>query len=72
MVSHVSPDLAEQINHALNRPLRKGLPKLEARFYMSAVYPRDDSHNKTLLKFAKLDYNILQKIYQKDLSDILR
>ncbi|KAJ0024462.1 hypothetical protein Pint_07422 [Pistacia integerrima] len=34
-VSCVSPRLAEQINHALNCPLRKGIPRLHARFYMS-------------------------------------
>ncbi|XP_031285453.1 (-)-germacrene D synthase-like [Pistacia vera] len=71
-VSCVSPRLAEQINHALNCPLRKGIPRLHARFYMSDVYPRDDSHNKTLLKFAKLDYNILQALHRKDLHDILQ
>lgn len=63
--------LAEQISHALKHPLRKSLSRLEARFFMSSVYPRDDSHNETLLKFAKLDFNILQALHQKELSDIL-
>ncbi|KAJ0044407.1 hypothetical protein Pint_04300 [Pistacia integerrima] len=71
MVSSASPHLAKQINHALNCPLRKGQPRLEARFFMS-VYSRDDSHNKTLLKFAKLDFNMLQAMYQKDLKDVLQ
>ncbi|KAH9778797.1 alpha-humulene/(-)-(E)-beta-caryophyllene synthase [Citrus sinensis] len=30
---HVTPKLAEQINHALYRPLRKTLPRLEARWW---------------------------------------
>ncbi|XP_031282246.1 (E)-beta-farnesene synthase-like isoform X2 [Pistacia vera] len=71
MVSCASPHPAKQINHALNCPLRKGLPRLEARFFIS-VYSRDDLHNKTLLKFAKLDFNMLQAMYQKDLKDVLQ
>ena len=51
MVSHdVRPNnLAEQINHALDCPLRRALPRVETRFFLS-VYPRDDKHDKTLLK----------------------
>ncbi|XP_031270337.1 (-)-germacrene D synthase-like [Pistacia vera] len=71
MGSYESPSLAKQINHALNCPLRKGLPRLEARFFISA-YLRDGLHNKTLLKFAKLDFNMLQAMYQKDLKDVLQ
>ncbi|XP_031277679.1 (E)-beta-farnesene synthase-like [Pistacia vera] len=70
MVSCASPHPAKQINHALNCPLRKGLPRLEARFFIS-VYSRDDLQNKTLLKFAKLDFNMLQAMYQKDLKDMV-
>ncbi|KAJ0045469.1 hypothetical protein Pint_04293 [Pistacia integerrima] len=70
MVSRLSSQLAEQINHALNCPLRKGLTRLEARFFMS-IYPSDNSLYKTLLRFAKLDYNILQTMHRKDLRDIL-
>ena len=61
--------LAEQVVHALKQPIRKGLPRLEARHYFS-VYQADDSHNKALLKLAKLDFNLLQKLHQKELSDI--
>ncbi|KAJ9671958.1 hypothetical protein PVL29_025552 [Vitis rotundifolia] len=64
-----SNPLAEQVVHALKQPIRKGLPRLEARHYFS-VYQTDDSHNKALLKLAKLDFNLLQKLHQKELSDI--
>ncbi|XP_034678278.1 LOW QUALITY PROTEIN: (-)-germacrene D synthase-like [Vitis riparia] len=64
-----SNPLAEQVVHALKQPIRKGLPRLEARHYFS-VYQADDSHNKPLLKLAKLDFNLLQKLHQKELSDI--
>ncbi|XP_044461959.1 (E)-beta-farnesene synthase-like [Mangifera indica] len=71
LASCVSPEAAEEINHALKCPIRKSVPKLEARFFMS-IYPRDEPHNKTLLKFAKLDYNLLQVRHQKQLNEILR
>nr|AEP17005.1 (E)-beta-caryophyllene synthase [Vitis vinifera] len=64
-----SNPLAEQVVHALKQPIRKGLPRLEARHYFS-VYQAYDSHNKALLKLAKLDFNLLQKLHQKELSDI--
>ncbi|KAJ0102696.1 hypothetical protein Patl1_04377 [Pistacia atlantica] len=71
VASRVSTHLAEEINHTLKFSIRKSVPRLEARFIMS-TYARDDSHNKTLLKFAKLDYNILQLRHRKQLSDILK
>lgn len=71
MVSHASPNLAEQINHALKLPLRKALPRLEARYFLD-VYSRGDMHDKSLLKFAKLDFNLLQATHQKEVSDMTR
>ena len=64
-----SNPLAEQVVHALNQPILKGLPRLEARQYFP-IYQSDGSHNKALLKLAKLDFNLLQKLHQKELSDI--
>nr|UJH94379.1 germacrene D synthase 3 [Zanthoxylum ailanthoides] len=71
MVSHVSPNLWEQIYHALKLPLRKALPRLEARYFLD-LYSRDDLHDKTLLQFAKLDFNILQAAHQMEVSDMTR
>ncbi|KAH9803307.1 alpha-humulene/(-)-(E)-beta-caryophyllene synthase [Citrus sinensis] len=71
MVSHASPNLAEQINHALKLPLRKALPRLEARYFLD-VCSRGDRHDKSLLKFAKLDFNLLQAAHQKEVSDMTR
>ncbi|KAG6637482.1 hypothetical protein I3843_11G176500 [Carya illinoinensis] len=53
----------------LQSPIWKGLQRLKARHYFS-VYQEDASHDKALLKFAKLDFNLLQKVHQKELSDI--
>ncbi|XP_031268178.1 (E)-beta-farnesene synthase-like [Pistacia vera] len=71
VASRVSTHVAEEINHTLKFSIRKSVPRLEARFFLS-TNARDDSHNKTLLKFAKLDYNILQLRHRKQLSDILK
>ncbi|KAM4092545.1 hypothetical protein ACB094_06G047800 [Castanea mollissima] len=39
--------------------------------YLS-IYQEDPSHDKVLHTFAKLDFNILQKMHQKELSGIVR
>nr|QWQ79564.1 TPS6 [Juglans sigillata] len=69
--SQLSGPLAAQVTHALKQPIWKGLQRLEARHYFS-VYQEDASHDKVLLKFAKLDFNLLQKMHQKELSGIAR
>ncbi|XP_023909257.2 (-)-germacrene D synthase [Quercus suber] len=71
VASNLSTPLAAQVSHALKQPIRKGLPRLEARHYFS-IYQEDPSHDKVLLTFAKLDFNLLQKMHQKELSDIAR
>jgi (-)-germacrene D synthase len=69
VASHLSPSLAAQVSHALKQPIRKGLPRLEARNFF-AIYQEDPSHDKVLLTFAKLDFNLLQKMHQKEVSEI--
>lgn len=71
VATQLNSPLTAQVNRAINRPLRKSLPRLEARHYM-AFYQQDPSHSEALLTFAKLDFNMLQKLHQRELSDILR
>ncbi|KAF4357558.1 hypothetical protein G4B88_026937 [Cannabis sativa] len=63
--------LSHQISIALERPLRKTIERLHARFYIS-IYEKDASHNKLLLELAKLDFNVLQCFHKKELSEIMR
>ncbi|KAF5949085.1 hypothetical protein HYC85_015042 [Camellia sinensis] len=70
-VSNLSNLVQEQVIHALNQPIHKGLTRLEATRYFF-FYEQDDSHNKVLLNFAKLDFNLLQKMHQWELSEITR
>ena len=69
VAKYSSNPFAEEVDHALKQPIRKGLTRLEARHYFS-IYQADDSHNTALLKLAKLDFNLLQKLHQKELSEI--
>ncbi|XP_027124371.1 valencene synthase-like [Coffea arabica] len=65
----LSSPLAELVSHALLQPNWRGLPRLEARHYIS-IYEKDPSHNTTLLKLAKLDFNMLQSLYKEELHEI--
>ncbi|CBI31280.3 unnamed protein product, partial [Vitis vinifera] len=67
MVESLGYHLAEQVAHALNRPIRKGLERLEARWYIS-VYQDEAFHDKTLLELAKLDFNLVQSLHKEELS----
>lgn len=63
--------LAAQVIGALKCPIRKGFNRLEAARFIS-IYQDDESHNKLLLNFAKLDFNLLQKQHQRELGHITR
>ena len=69
--SAISNLLAAQVTHALKQPIHKGIPRLEARRYIS-IYEQDASHNKALLKLSKLDFNLVQSLHKGELSDITR
>ncbi|KAJ0102544.1 hypothetical protein Patl1_04439 [Pistacia atlantica] len=47
------------------------LNSTSSRYYMS-IYHEEASHNEVILTFAKLDFNILQKLHQKELSAITK
>ncbi|XP_027355362.1 (-)-germacrene D synthase-like [Abrus precatorius] len=69
MTTQLSPSLAAKVNHSLKWPLYKNLPRLVTRHYIS-TYEEDPSHDETLLLFAKLDFNVLQKQHQKEVGSI--
>ncbi|XP_076886255.1 alpha-isocomene synthase-like [Bidens hawaiensis] len=61
--------VSKQIQEALKQPLHKRLPRLEALRYIP-FYQQQASHNKSLLKLAKLGFNLLQSLHKKELSQI--
>lgn len=71
LLSQLSDPLAIQVTQALKLPLHKGVTRLLSRYYIS-TYEADPSHDKTLLKFAKLDFNLLQTLHLKELRDLSR
>ncbi|MBA0742602.1 hypothetical protein Gogos_015642, partial [Gossypium gossypioides] len=52
--------LSVLVYRARDRPICKCLPRLEARRFID-IYKDDGSHDKTLLKFAELDFNLWWK-----------
>ncbi|GMI65487.1 terpene synthase 21 [Hibiscus trionum] len=63
--------LSALVSNALYQPIRKALPRLEARRFI-AVYQDDASHDKTLLKFAVLDFILLQNSHKEELCKLSR
>jgi len=71
IVDTLSSPLKEKVACALRQPLHKGIPRLETRHYIS-VYEKEPSHNPSLLKFAKLDFNLVQALHLEELKDFAR
>ncbi|KAK4539106.1 hypothetical protein RGQ29_031971 [Quercus rubra] len=71
IASLIGNPLAAQITCALKQPLHKGIPRLEARRYIS-FYEQDASHNKVLLKLSILDFNLVQSLHKEELCYITR
>ncbi|XVF04020.1 hypothetical protein REPUB_Repub05bG0044500 [Reevesia pubescens] len=63
--------LSQQVANALYRPLRKSLPRLVARSYIS-IYEGYGTEDETLMKFAKLDFKMVQHLHRKEISEIHR
>ncbi|KAF3438791.1 hypothetical protein FNV43_RR21556 [Rhamnella rubrinervis] len=63
--------LAAQVSRALRQKLRQGLPRLEAKHFIY-IYQDTASHNKALLKLAKIDFNLLQSLHRKEISMLSR
>ncbi|XP_068467919.1 (-)-germacrene D synthase-like isoform X1 [Phaseolus vulgaris] len=71
LTTKLSPFLFGLVHHSLGQSLRRGMPRLESRYYIS-FYQEDPSHDERLLTFAKLDFNMLQKLYQKEVSNVTK
>ncbi|KAL8512954.1 hypothetical protein ACS0TY_019206 [Phlomoides rotata] len=68
----LSNPIAEQVRHALYEcSYRRGLPRVETRKYIS-IYEQYASHHQSLLKLAKLDFNMLQAMHKGELSELYR
>ncbi|XP_077218980.1 alpha-terpineol synthase, chloroplastic-like isoform X1 [Tasmannia lanceolata] len=64
----IEQKLARQVHHALKLPLHWRLPKLESRWYIEEIYVEEEDSNPLLFELAKLDYNMVQGIYQTNVK----
>lgn len=71
LVSTSSSFIAKQITHSFSQSLHRGVPRVEARYYIS-VYEEDPMRNDKLLRFAKLDFNLLMMIHRQELCELTR
>ncbi|XP_072057356.1 probable terpene synthase 2 isoform X2 [Arachis hypogaea] len=67
ITNQLNPSLADQINQSLEQPLHKAVLRMRARSYMS-FYEEDPLHDKVILNFAKLNFDMLQKWYKKEIG----
>ncbi|WOG94620.1 hypothetical protein DCAR_0313916 [Daucus carota subsp. sativus] len=63
----IDPILDMKVKHALELPLNWRMPRLEARWYID-LYARSNNMIPAVLELAKLDYNIVQGLYQEELK----
>ncbi|KAG5596822.1 hypothetical protein H5410_038054 [Solanum commersonii] len=71
ILPNLSDPLATQVSNALKFPINNIMVRVGTRKYIS-FYQEDESHSEMLLNFAKLDFNILQRLHKKELCDITR
>ncbi|TMW98623.1 hypothetical protein EJD97_003794 [Solanum chilense] len=71
ILPNLSDPLATQVSNALKFPINNIIVRVGMRKYIS-FYQEDKSHNEMLLNFAKLDFNILQRLHKRELCDITR
>ncbi|PIA28345.1 hypothetical protein AQUCO_07100012v1, partial [Aquilegia coerulea] len=69
MSTRLSSPLALQVQHALKMPLQRIPERVYARYYIP-IYEQDISPNKTLMEFAKLDYNSIQLLHREEINEV--
>lgn len=62
--------LSELVSHSLELPLHRRMRRLEARWYIDYSQDKRKDANRLLLELAKLDFNMVQSIFQNDLKDV--
>ncbi|KAL8479702.1 hypothetical protein ACS0TY_026578 [Phlomoides rotata] len=71
MLPNLGSPLKKQVAHALVQSLHLGGPRIESRHFIS-IYEEEEQKNETLLRFAKLDYNLVQILHKEELSEVTR
>lgn len=71
LITHLDGPLGAQVGHALQLPLRKRIPRLDARFYIS-LFQQHKQPNDVLLELAKSDFNLVQSMHRIELKELTR
>ncbi|CAL9072880.1 unnamed protein product, partial [Musa acuminata var. zebrina] len=71
MEGSLEPHLREHVTHALELPLNWRMPRLHTRWFIEACQ-REANINPVLLELAKLDFNRVQSIQQRELREVSR
>lgn len=71
MLPNLNDSLKVQVTEALSQPILKTAPRVGARKYIY-IYENSEARNDVLLKFAKLDFNMLQKLHQQEPNELAR
>ncbi|KAF8043189.1 hypothetical protein BT93_A1510 [Corymbia citriodora subsp. variegata] len=63
--------LAKEVLHALDMPIHWRPNRLEARWFMD-MYEKQQDMIPSLLRLAKIDFNLVQSIHRKEVSNLAR
>nr|AMB57287.1 plastid terpene synthase [Osmanthus fragrans] len=69
MLGKIDMKMGARVRHALEIPFQRRMQRLEARWNIEA-YTKNDEANQLLLKLAKLDFNMVQSMLQRDLQQV--
>lgn len=67
-LEHLESPIAEEVSSALDTPLFRRVGTLEMKDYIP-IYEKDAKQNKSILEFAKLNFNLLQLLYSLELKE---
>ncbi|RLM69371.1 alpha-humulene synthase-like [Panicum miliaceum] len=70
--SNLKSPLDEQVGRALKIPLPRNLKREEAISYIHEYNVQDEMYNASMHELAKLEFNRLQRVHQKELKAISR
>lgn len=69
MLPDMESPLQDKVKRALEHSLHRSVRIIEARHFIP-IYDKDNEKSELLVKLAKLNFNFLQNMYRKELSQI--
>ncbi|KAM4103732.1 hypothetical protein ACJW30_06G100300 [Castanea mollissima] len=71
LMEKLDSNSAKQVKQSLEVPLYWRVPRVEVRKFIG-IYEKDSTKNLPLLELAKLDYNLVQSVHQRELKELQR